>query len=172
MLSSHLTEKGDIGYITPEYSVMHEKILRGLHSEVPQGKIYFVKPASLTVDLELENLWFLNGAYDSIPLKEGYVDLLIVVGVLDEASFEKSSKEWNRVLKHRGTLTILAPTVLVHKYEDPLSVGNFMEKYEHKTLREGKYIEAEHLKALLKKSFHKVEENQIVHMTIFLAHKQ
>jgi dsDNA-binding SOS-regulon protein len=57
----------------------------------------------------------------------------------------------------------------VHKYEDPLSIGNFIEKHEYGTLEKGKHIEAEHLKALLKKSFRTVEERQIVHMTIFLA---
>lgn len=170
-LSYNLKGKGNIGYVTPDYSVMHEKILHGLHCQVPEGKIYFVKPASLAVDLDLDNLWFLNGAYDSIPLRESYIDLLIVVGVPAERSLQKSLTEWHRVLKQGGTLAICTPTVFVHKYDDPLSVGNFIEKYEHETLEKGKYTEGEHLKALLKKLFDEVEERHIVHMTIFLTCK-
>jgi DNA-binding PadR family transcriptional regulator len=172
ILSDNLSGKPDIGYVTSDYSVMHEKILRGLRREIPETNIYFVKPPSLAVDIDLENLWFLNGTYDSIPLKQGYVDLLIIVGVPHERSLEKSLKEWHRVLKHGGRLGLCVPTVFMHRYDDPLSIGNFIEKYEHKTLEEGQYIEADEIKALLRKPFQKVEEQQIVHITVFLAYNQ
>jgi DNA-binding PadR family transcriptional regulator len=172
ILSDNLSGKSDIGYVTSDYSVMHEKILRGLHGEIPEANIYFVKPPSLSVDLDLENLWFLNGTYDSIPLKQGYVDLLVIVGVPYERSLEKSLKEWLRVLKHGGRLAICVPTVFMHRYDDPLSIGNFIEKYEHKKLEEGQHIEADEIKALLRRSFQKVEEQQIVHITVFLACNQ
>lgn len=169
LLSSNVDRKGDIAYVSPKYSVTHEKILRGLQNEVPEGKIYFVKPASLTVDLNLDNLSFLNGTYDNIPLKDGYVDRVIVVEVPEKGSLEKSLKEWCRVLKQDGTLAIAVPTVLVCKYQDPLSIGNFIEKYEHETLKKREYMDAETLKTLLQKFFPEVQEKQIVHMTIFLA---
>jgi DNA-binding PadR family transcriptional regulator len=172
ILSGNLSGKPDIGYVTSDYSEMHERLLRGLRGEIPGANIYFVKPASLAVDLNLENLWFLNGTYDSIPLKQGYVDLLVIVGVPHERFLEKSLKEWLRVLKQSGTLAICVPTVFTHKHDDPLSVGNFIEKYEHKTLEEGQHIETDYLKTLLKKSFQRVEEKQIVHITVFLACSQ
>ena len=81
----------------------------------------------------------------------------------------RNLKEWRRVLKHSGRLAICVPTVFMHRYDDPLSIGSFIEKYEHKKLEEGQYMEAEEVKALLRKSFHKVEEQQIVHITVFLA---
>lgn len=152
ILSDNLSGKPYIGYVTSDYSVMHEMILRGLHGEIPETNIYFVKPASLAVDLDLENLWFLNGTYDSIPLRQGYVDLMVIVGVPYERPLEKSLREWLRVLKKGGTLAICVPTVFMHRYEDPLSIGNFVEKYEHKPLEEGQYIEADEIKALLRKS--------------------
>jgi hypothetical protein len=65
----------------------------------------------------------------------------------------------------------VTPTVLICKYKDPLSIGNFIEKYEHEALEKGEYMEAEPFRALLQRFFHKVEEKQIVHMTIFLAHE-
>jgi DNA-binding PadR family transcriptional regulator len=169
ILSDNLGGKADIGYVTSNYSVMHEKILRGLRREIQETNIYFVKPPSLSVVLDLENLWFLNGTYDSIPLKQGHVDLLVIVGVPFERELEKSLKEWRRVLKHGGRLAICVPTVFMHRYDDPLSIGNFIEKYEHNTPEEGQYIEADCLRALLKRSLQKVEEKQIVHITVFLA---
>ena len=63
----------------------------------------------------------------------------------------------------------MSPTVLIHKYEDPLTIGDFIEKYEHETIEKGEQINKEFLQVLLKNFFNKVEERQIVHMTIFLA---
>jgi SAM-dependent methyltransferase len=169
ILSDSLSGKPDIGYVTSDYSATHEKILRELRKEIPGTNIYFVKPPSLSVDLDLQNLWFLNGAYDNIPLKQGYIDLLVIVGIPHGLALEKSLKEWQRVLKHNGRLAICVPTLFMHKYDDPLSIGNFIEKYEHKTPEEGQYTEADSFKVLLRKSFQKVEEHQIVHITVFLA---
>lgn len=171
LLSSNVDRKGEIAYNSPQYSVMHEKVLHCLHDEMPQAKIYFTKPASLAVGLNFDNLCFLNGTYDSIPLRSGFADLEIVVGVPEKDSLQKSLKEWHRVLKQSGTLAIVTPTVLLRKYEDPLSLGSFIEKYEHEALEKGEYVEAEPFKALLQKFFQKIEEKQIVHMTIFLAHE-
>jgi DNA-binding PadR family transcriptional regulator len=170
LLSSNVDRKGEIAFISSQYSVMHEEILHCLHGKVPQAKIYFVKPASLAVGLNFDNLCFLNGTYDNIPLRSGFVDLEIVIEVPEKDSLEKSLREWHRVLKQSGTLAIVTPTVLIRKYKDPLSIGNFIEKYEHEALEKGEYTEAEPFRALLQKFFHKVEEKQIVHMTIFLAH--
>ena len=38
LLSSNVDGKGDIACISSKYSVMHEKMLRGLHDEVPQRR--------------------------------------------------------------------------------------------------------------------------------------
>ena len=171
LLSSNVDKRGEIAYISPSYSVMHERQLHNLHVEVPEAKIYFVKPASLAVDLNFDNLGFLSGTYDNIPLRSGFVDLEIIVGVPEKDSLKKSLTEWYRVLKQSGTLAIITPTVLIRKYKDPLSISDFMEKYEHEASEKGEYMEAEPLRALLQKFFDKVEEKQIVHMTIFLAHE-
>jgi DNA-binding PadR family transcriptional regulator len=169
LLSSNVDRKGEIAFISPTYSAMHEKILHKLHNEMPQAKIYFVKPASLAVNLNFDNLWFLNGTHDSIPLRDGYLNLAIVAEAPEKDCIEKSLREGHRVLKQDGTLAMVMPTILVCKYDDPLSIGNFIEKHEHETLEKGDYVEAKTLKALLQKLFNRVEEKQIVHMTIFLA---
>jgi DNA-binding PadR family transcriptional regulator len=169
LLSSNVDRKGEVAFISPTYSVMHDKILHELHNEMPQAKIYFVKPASLTVDLNFNNLSFLNGTCENIPLKDGYVDLAIVAEAPEKDCLEESLTEVHRVLKQDGTLAMVMPTILVCKYDDPLSIGNFIEKYEHEASEKGDYVEAEALKALLRKLFNRVEEKPIVHMTYFLA---
>jgi len=171
LLSSKIDRKGEIAFISPTYSTIHEKILHDLHDEMPEAKIYFVKPASLSVDLKLDNLWFLNGTYDNIPLRDGYVDLAIVAEAPEKDSLEKSLREWYRVVSEGGTLAIVMPTILVREYDDPLSIGDFIEKYEHEVSEKGYYMEAQALKALLGKLFHEVKEKQIVHITIFSASK-
>lgn len=169
LLSNNTDRKAEVAYISHEYSVMHEKMLRCLNDERPEAKIYFVKPASLEVDLNLDNLSFLTGTYDGIPLRNSYVDLVIAVDVPKKNSLEKSLREWQRVLKKHGTSAMLTPTILIHRYDDPLSIGNFMERYEHQAVERGEYVEAKFLKMLLRRFFQKVEEKQIVDMTIFLA---
>ena len=169
LLSASVDRNGEIAYVSPQYSVMHEKMLQVLHGELPEAKIYFIKPAPLAVDLNLDNLWLLNGAYDDIPLRRCYVDLAIVAGVPERNFLKKSLKEWHRVLKQDGTLAIVTPTVLIRKYDDPLSIDSFIEKSEHEASEKGDYMGAQALKTLLQRFFHKVEETEIVHMTVFLA---
>lgn len=169
LLSGNVDRKGEIVCVSHEYSVMLEKMLHGLHDGMPVAKIYLVKPASLALGFNLDNLWFLNGTYESIPLRDRYADLLIVVKVPEKESLEKSLKEWHRVLKQYGKLAIVTPTILIRRYSDPLSMGDFIEKYEHEVVAKDEYTDAEALRELLQKLFDKVEEKQIVHMTLFLA---
>ena len=171
LLTDKLKGQVNIAYITLTNSVMHEKMIYGLHSRVRQGKIYLVRPRSVVVDLHLENLAFLDGAYGNIPLKDDHIDLLVVIDMPQKDFLEKALGEWCRVLKETGRLTLLTPTVLLGDYKDPLTVGGFMEKYEHETLERREPVDKTFLETLLNKFFENVKERQIVHMTIFLASK-
>ena len=82
---------------------------------------------------------------------------------------ERALREWHRIITKNGKLVICTPTILVHKYEDPLTIGDFVEKYEHETIEKGEHVDRDFLQILLKKFFKKVEERQIVHMTFFLV---
>jgi hypothetical protein len=61
--------------------------------------------------------------------------------------------------------------VTLRKYEDPLTIGDFIEKYEHESIEKGEHLDSELLKRLLGKFFQDVQEKQIVHMTLFMASK-
>jgi len=168
LLATGLKGKVNIAYVIDDYSVVHEKVLYGLHKQTPEGRIYLVKPNSLEVDLRLDNLLSLEGGCTSIPLKDNFLDLVDVTGVPRKDLLEASLKEYHRVLKQSGTLAIVTPTIFVHKYEEPLTIGNFMEKYEHE-MQGTEYTDGEMLRALLKKFFQKIQERSIVHISIFLA---
>jgi len=169
LLTDEMKGTKNIGYVTPNFSPIHERMIYALHGKVPEGNIYLVKPRSVQVKLNLDNLLFLDGAYDNIPMKDGYFDLLVVVDLPKEELLEAVLRECHRVSSQNGRLGILAPTVLIHKYEDPLTIGDFVEKYEHEKIERGEHVDKEVLQALLENYFKRVEERQIVHMSVLLA---
>ncbi len=164
-------KEGTLGYLVEEYSGMHEIMVRQLHDRVPDITKYLVKPSSVQMELRLENLILLNGAYNNIPLRNDYLDLLIVVDLPPVDSLEEALKEWHRVVRREGRLAVLTPTILLSKYEDPLTIGDFVEKYEHEIIEKGEHIDKEYLQKRLETRFKRIREEEIVHLTILLASK-
>lgn len=155
--------------VTTRFSVAHERLLRALHDEVTEAKIFLIKPKSLKVDLNLEYVVLLDGAYDNCPLKNSYLDLLVVGGVPGTDALEECMSEWHRVLKQDGTLAVSTPSVLVEKYDDPLSIGNFVERFEHETLEKEAFLDGTLLKSLLENSCAEARWEKIAHISIFLG---
>ncbi len=164
-----LEGKGNVVYVTNKYYGIDEMIVSHLQRNVPEGRIYFVKPVSAAVDLNLKNLFILDGEYDDIPLKDGHADLLMIVDLPNRVALEAAVEEWRRVVGKDGRLAIMTPSILLQKYEDPLAIGDFVEKYEHEIIEEGEHIDGEQLNDLLKNSFETVDERQFVHISIILA---
>jgi hypothetical protein len=133
---------------------------------VPRGKIVLVKPQSLDVTLHLSNLVSFDGFYNDIPLRRDYVDCLVVIDLPKRESFERSMREWHKVLTPQGKLAILTPSILVDPHEAPLSIGDFIEKHEHETIEQGQHIEWEILEERLAHYFNQIRRHSIVHMTI------
>jgi DNA-binding PadR family transcriptional regulator len=167
-LTRGLKGKRNIVCVASKYSSMVEKLVQTLHGDVSQGRTYLVVPDSMGVNSNLHGPLLLNGAYDNIPLKEGYVDLLVVAN-LPRKKLKTALSEWRRVLTQTGRLAIVTPTALVRKYQDPLAMGEFLEKHENEPAGRIEHVDKQCINALLKKLFHTVEERQIVHMTIFSA---
>ena len=168
-LSGELKGHENIAYLTTANSAMHKLILFNLQKNVPEGKIYFVKPTAIAADLSLENIVILRGTHEDIPLKDDHVNLLFVIDLPNEGLLDTALKEWHRVISHEGRLAILTPTVLIQKHEDPLTIGQFIEKWEHENIEKGEHIDREILYTTLKMFFQKVEDRQIVHISMILA---
>jgi len=168
-LTDELKGQSNIACVTPQYTPIHEWFMRTVHKVSPQGEIYLIKQESVQVDLKLDNLTVMNGSYGDISLRKDFLDLLVIVDLPPKDSLEKALKEWYRVLKQDGKLGILTPSILLQKHEDPLTIGDFVEKHEHETIEKGEKIDKRFLQAQLKNFFAAVEERQIVHMTILQA---
>jgi hypothetical protein len=168
-LARELRGGGNVACVTPNFSVMHARLICSLQNEDPQRKIYLVKPRSVPVDLRLAGVTFLDGTYENVPLKNGYIDLLVVLDIPERDFLETALREWCRVLGEDGSLAILTPAVLVGEYKDPLTIGNFIEKHEHDTMKIGEHVDGKYLRSSLKDFFQKVEETMILHMALFSA---
>jgi ubiquinone/menaquinone biosynthesis C-methylase UbiE len=162
-------EGGTLGYFVGKYSGMQKVMIHQLHNWTPDTMKYLIKPTSVKIELKIRNLVLMNGAYNNIPLRTDYLDLLVITDLPPTNSLEEALREWHRVVKQDGRLALLIPTTLLTKNEDPLTIGDFVEKHEHERIEKGEPINKEYLQDLLETSFKKIKEKKIVHMTIFLA---
>jgi DNA-binding PadR family transcriptional regulator len=169
LLTDELKGRGNIAYLPATFSVMHERFVQAICNKMLGGKVYLVKPRLVDVELKLDNLLFLDGSHDNIPMKDEFFDLLVVVDLPRKDSLEDALREWHRILRRNGRLAVLTPTILVERIEDPMTIGDFVEKYEHETIEKGEKVDKEFLLGLLKNAFNEVEERQIVHMALFLV---
>jgi len=159
----------NVAYVTTKPFGVNEIILSIIHKKLPEGKLYLVKPRSVDVKLELDNLLTLGGSYEDVPLKEDFIDLVIVIDLPREELLNDAVEEWNRILVPKGRLAIVTPSVLVKDNEDPLSIGDYVEKYEHEIIEKGQTIEKRLLDDALTKSFVDIDERDIVHMMLLRA---
>jgi PadR family transcriptional regulator PadR len=166
LLTNELKGNEILVFITTGFSPMHEMLIHNLHSQLPHGKLFLVKPSSLIVDVNLDNLLVLDGFYDDIPLKTDYADCMILIDLPKTEYLERALKEWHRVLTPNGTLAILTPTILLETYDDPLTIGDFIEKHEHETIEKGEHVDWEVLDEHVKYYFTTIKEQSLVHMTV------
>lgn len=158
-----------IGYVYQSKSKMINIIIKEVHKKTVNSKIYLVKPNWVKTELKMENLSYAEGTYDSIPLRNGYFDLVVVFGVPGKELFQACLNEWSRVVNREGSLVIVSPTVLVYDYKDPKTIGEFFEEYEHLESFGNEKIGRKAFICELKKKFNKIQEKNIVHITLLRA---
>ncbi len=169
LLIRGLEGKTNIGFFTPKRYPTLDMWLSRLQKELPESNFYLIKPSHVDIKLVTGNTNILNGSYVDLPLKEDFVDLLMLYDLPNETQLKSSIREWHRVLSPKGNLGIITPSVLVNKQADPIDIGDFVEKYEHEVRGESNYIEGETLKNDLSNLFRQIEENLIIHMTLMMA---
>jgi hypothetical protein len=169
MAAPEVREQCKVAFFARNTSPIHERILAAVHSRLTTCEIYATHPKEINLNFSFENLISLNGDYDSIPLREKYVDLLIIEGLPSSQGLSKAVAEWGRVMKEKGRLVIIVPTAIFSEFKDLLSIGDFVEKMEHQTAAElpGK---GETLRRILQNHFLEVEKEQMLQMTCLVAH--
>jgi len=155
--------------IAESLSPMYQKLLNGIQDRLVDSRIFIVKSKALPLKLELDNVVYLEGNSENIPLKNSYVDLLLTVDMPRKENMERSRKEWCRVIKKTGKIALLAPNVLFSSMQDPLTIGDYMEKWEHEIYENRKMGGGKSLLDSLKKHFSSVEQKNIVHMKLVIA---
>lgn len=159
----------NIALVADRPSPMYQRLLSSIQDISKNSRIFIVKPKKMVLNFNLRNMANIEGDLQNIPLKDNYVDLLIVTSIPRDEIMKKALKEWRRVINNKGKMAILSPMVLFRDCTDPLSIGNFIEKWEHQIFENREVGEGKRLIDYLKKYFLKVEEKNIVHMKLVLA---
>ena len=169
MLAENLPKNANMAYATTRFSEPVKKIIGSLLIEIQEGKLYAIHPREINVELGIDAVSLVDGTFEDIPMKDNYLDLLIVTGNIKKDFLESCFREWQRVISNNGTLAIISPTVLLVKYEDPLEIGEFIEQREHPRLESEDALDVVLLTNEMKKYFKSVDVKEIVHITVLLG---
>ena len=170
-LTKGLKGNEKVAYLVTSNSSMHEMVIRSLSRSIPQGRIYILASKNVTRELKIESGVPMKADYVNIPFKDGFLDMIITIGLPRNEILEASLGELNRVLNEDGTLGLITPTILLQEHEDPLTIGDFIEKHEHEVIEQGERLAKDQLITLMKNNFQKIKENELVHLTLLLASK-
>ncbi len=175
IISGVLTEKlasgSTIGYAASRYSEPLKRIIKQLRKDVPKGKIYAISSEAVNLDLGIQDVLAIEGSFEDMPVKDSYLDLLIVTGNLRRSYLKCYLSEWQRVLSDGGILAIVTPTATITDYKDPLDIGEYIEQREHPKQRDDDAISSEILQSEMKNYFEQIELKKVVHITLVLGRK-
>lgn len=169
VLTDGLQQGDSQAYLSNSFSGINQVLIRSLHAKNPEGKLYLIKPSYLDFSTEMENTNVFDGTYHDLPFKDDFVNRLIVVGVPTQEALVESTIEWRRVIKEGGRLSIITPTILIQSHEEPMTIGDYVEKYEHQIIEKGSLIDPDMFMSSLRSSFTNVVEMGATHMTFITA---
>ncbi|MHA2021841.1 MAG: PadR family transcriptional regulator [Candidatus Thorarchaeota archaeon] len=156
----------NIAYASPGISGSIRRLLRKLQEERPRANIYAVCPKAAASELDIEGILVVDGTLQDIPTKDDYLSLLIVTGSIKKDCLDDCLTEWRRVIGPKGKLAFVTPTALITNYEDPLGIGEFIEKREHPAPDGEDHLDVSLLKIAIGKHFRMVREEKVVHITV------
>jgi DNA-binding PadR family transcriptional regulator len=168
-LTRGISENGNVAYVANRFSGPLRSIITQIREDIPGRKIFAVSVQTKPTDLGLEEVFTIEGTFDDIPMKNDYLDLLVITGNIDSECLERRLLEWKRVLSKNGTLAIVTPTATITTYQDPLGIGEFIEQREHPRINGEAGLDSELLLAEMKRHFESVDEQKVVHISILLG---
>lgn len=171
ILTRKVSKTANVAYVANRFSGPLKSILSQIREDLPSAKIYAVLVQSKPIELELDDIFTIEGTFDDIPMKNEYLDLLIITGNIDSNCLGSCLSEWKRVLSKDGTLAIVTPTATITTYNDPLGIGEFIEQREHPRIGGEGVLSSERLLAEMRKHFEFAEEQKVVHISIILGIK-
>jgi DNA-binding PadR family transcriptional regulator len=169
VLTDGMRDGERLAYLSYGFTGIDLMLVRSIHEKNPLGKLYLIKPSSLELNLELENTNIFDGDYNDLPFKDDFFDRLIVIGVPPQETLQESAKEWRRVIDGEGKLVIITPSVLVQNLDEPMSIGDFVEKYEHQVIEQGSQHDPDQFFSTLRNQFSNVVDREATHMKFITA---
>ncbi|TFH07824.1 MAG: PadR family transcriptional regulator [Candidatus Thorarchaeota archaeon] len=170
MISDLLVEKlpinANVAYAASRFSGPMRKIMESLQDKFPDGNLYAIHPREKNVQLGMDSVSVVDGTFEDIPMKDDYLNLLVVTGNIPSDCLDVCLREWQRVLGVNGRLAIITTTALLSKYVDPLDIGEFIEQREHPRLDSEDLLDLEILSNEVKKYFAHVDVVKVVHITV------
>ncbi|MFW9909601.1 MAG: PadR family transcriptional regulator [Candidatus Thorarchaeota archaeon] len=166
VVSENLPKNANIAYAATRFSEPVKKVIASLVNELPKSKLYAIHPREDIVDLGISEISIVDGTFEDIPMKDSYLDLLIVTGNIKKDCLQSCFKEWQRVIGSNGILAIISPTALLAKYEDPLTIGEFIEQREHPHIDSEDSFDMDFLTDEMKKYFRLIDVQEVVHISI------
>lgn len=169
LLTDGLKEGDSTAYISHNFDGINQVLIRTIHQSNPQGKLYLVKPSDLDFNIDMENTNVFDGIYHDLPFKDNFIERLVVIGVPAPETLVESVQEWSRVVKEGGRLTVITPSILIQEHEEPMTIGDFVEKYEHQIIEKGSLLDPEAFMSSIKNNFANVTQSEATHMTFITA---
>lgn len=169
LLTRRISKSSNIGYASTKFTGPVRKIISQLSIDLSEGKIYAITERANGLDLGIQNGLVIEGKFEDIPVKEGFLDLLVITGNVKKNCLDTCLSEWRRVLSVNGILAFVTPTTTITSFKDPLDIGEFIEQREHPQLKGEEAMSSEIIQTSMSRYFKTVEEHKIVHITILLG---
>lgn len=171
ILTREIPKDANVAYVATRFSGPVKSIITQMREDISDGRIYTVSAPKEPPALGLEDVFTIEGVFDDIPMKDEYLDLLVISGNIDNKCLERCLSEWKRVLSKNGTLAIVIPTATITTYNDPLGIGEFVEQREHPRINGEGMLDSETLLAEMRRHFERVDEQKVVHISVLLGIK-
>ena len=169
-ISVKLVKADNIGFFFKKYTPLIGLYFKKIR-ETFEAQFYCIKPRGEAVEEYPDNVVALNGDYNDLPLKDDYLDCLILIDLPDEPFLPESVKEWARVLKNGGLVSVLTPTILIKEDLEPMTIGEYVEKTEHRIIEKSAAIEFNLLSESLSSYFNNIETESVVHISTITCEK-
>lgn len=166
LLIENLPINANAAYAASSFSGPVKKIMQSLQEKFPGGNLYAIHPREKNVQLGMDSVSLVDGTFEDVPMKDDYLDLLVVTDNIRNDCWDRCLREWQRVLNKNGRVAIISPTALLSKYEDPLDIGEFIEQREHPRLDSEELLDLEIITNSVKKYFAHVVVDRVVHITV------
>jgi DNA-binding PadR family transcriptional regulator len=167
LITSKLRSEETLVCLSPVFSKPVAELVAKLTESTQDGDNFLVLPGTAGKDVSVDKWQVLDGTFDHIPLKEAYVNAILVVGFRKEYSEDRTMQEWSRLLAKGGTIALTTPSVLIQEQKDPLAIGTFIEKYEHHAMNQS--LDWKVFLSKIKDAYKTVKEVSIANLTTILA---